>query len=215
MMCWIDVETTGLLPREDHLLEVAMVVTDDKLVERASHSVVIEPVGVDIADVKMPLFVREMHEKSGLLADVDRIGVSLDEAEDQIFNWLVETFTRIDDLRKIPLAGSSLKLDRDFVDEHMPRIHKLFHFHSIDVTSITELAARWAPAVFTHRPKEEKGISHRAIEDARISIEYLKYYRASGFLNFESNVMDQAKEHDAYFKGRCPFADCDFCARKK
>lgn len=187
MIVFADIESTGLDERVDHLLEVALVAADDNLVERAYTSIVVKPFGISIDDVKMPLVVREMHEKSGLLADVKRIGVEVADAQKTLIDWLVEHFIQLEDLRKIPIAGNSIGFDRRFLRHFVPRFEGMFSHRSIDVSCLTELSSRWAPSVHANRPKAQKGISHRALEDTRSSIEYLKFFRDSGFVRLDKN----------------------------
>jgi oligoribonuclease len=215
MIAWMDVETTGLNEKKHHLLEVAIVVTDDNLVERASTSVVMQPEGCSIDEVEIPLSVREMHEKSGLLADVRKTTNTRASAMLYLIAWLVDLFVQKDDLKKVPLAGSTIDFDRRFTREQMFEFEQLFSYRSINVSTLVELADRWAPDVHANRPKVDKrGKAHRGADDIRVSIDYLKYFRATGFLNTRQSVREQVAEHLAYFNGRCPFMDCDTCARK-
>jgi oligoribonuclease len=181
MIVWVDVESTALDESEGHLLEVAMVATDDELIERTYASVVIKPVGINIEDVKMPLIVREMHEKNGLLRDVAN-GFELGEGELNLIHWLKTDFGEIEGLRKIPLAGSTIAFDRRWLRRHMPELHALFSYRSIDVSALTELAMRWAPAIYNDRPKPEKGAPHRALDDVRASVALLRYYKEKEFV---------------------------------
>ncbi len=183
MIIWTDIESTALDEREGHLLEVAMVATDDNLVEKIATSIVVNPVGVSIDDIKMPLIVREMHEKSGLIADIkEGRGFDKREAESKIIDWLKTDFGEIEGLRKIPLAGSTIAFDRRWLRQHMEELHALFSYRSVDVSALTELAMRWSPAVYNDRPKPDKGIPHRALDDVRASIEALRYYKGRGFV---------------------------------
>lgn len=182
MIVWTDVESTGLDECEGYLLEVALVVTDDELRERAATSVVIDP-DCSIDDLGMPLVVREMHEKSGLLADIAAgKSVLLDQAQMKLISWLLDTFGRIEDLRGVPLAGSTVGFDRRWLRHNMASLEALFSHRSIDVSSLVELAQRWAPAVHGNRPKQDKSVAHRALDDVRTSVEYLRYFRAAGFV---------------------------------
>lgn len=183
MIVWTDIESTALDEREGHLLEVAMVATDDNLVEKIAMSVVVNPVGIEIDDIKMPLIVREMHEKSGLIADIkEGRGLDKHEAEGKIIGWLKADFGEIEGLRKIPLAGSTIAFDRRWLRHHMEELHMLFSYRSIDVSVLTELSMRWAPAVYNDRPKPVKGAAHRSLDDVRASIEALRYYKGRGFV---------------------------------
>ncbi len=190
MIVWTDVETTGLFERDGHLLEVALVVTDDELVEQGHFSVVVQPVGtkIDAMVANMDLVVREMHTANGLIADL-RAGGGMRryEAENHFIKWVKGPNTSSEQetaslgaLAKTPLAGSTIGFDRRWLREHMPKLEALFSYRSIDVSSITELAKRWAPAIYEGRPKAGK--AHRALADVRESIAYLKYYSNVGFI---------------------------------
>lgn len=56
----------------------------------------------------------------------------------------------------------------------MPRLERYFHYRNLDVSTIKELARRWAPDVSRGFAKES---THTALSDARDSISELKYYR--------------------------------------
>lgn len=181
MIAWVDTETTGLDERKGELLEVALVVTDDELVERAATSMVVKP-GCDVTKLDVPLVVREMHEKSGLLAAVAACQEDKLAVQAKLTAWLGDTFGRIEDLRQIPLAGSTVGFDRRWLRQHMPAVDALFHYRSIDVSALTELAQRWKPTAYASRPTLEKGVAHRALDDARASIDLLRHYRRCGFV---------------------------------
>lgn len=83
-------------------------------------------------------------------------------------------------ISQTPLAGSTVGFDRRWLKFHVPMLEALFSYRSIDVSSITELAKRFAPQVYGARPKAAN--AHRALADVRESIAYLKYYRESGFI---------------------------------
>lgn len=88
-------------------------------------------------------------------------------------------------LKYTPLAGSTVAFDRRWLRKHMPKLEALFSYRSIDVSSITELASRWAKQIYENRPgaektKEER--AHRALDDIRESINILRYYRRVGFI---------------------------------
>ena len=237
MIVWTDTETTGLHPPEGSLLEVALVVTSDDLIARASTSLVVRPITPYSHEewvARLDPFIREMHTKNGLLDDVRDRGLRRYEAEDQLVAFARGAFNGVPDvptgkcacgqkkkwhlglggtgicdpgcdgdlahacgpgcdppaggyrevlapaLSATPLAGSTVGFDRAWLDEHMPALHGLFHYRSIDVSTITELAKRWSPGVYEGRPKA--GAAHRALADVMESISYLRYYREVGFV---------------------------------
>lgn len=186
MIIWVDTETTGLDERYGHLLEVAVVVTDDDLKESARMSTLTLPVGVSVDDLKMDEVVRAMHTRSGLLDALRESTVRRYEAQANLHAFFQQAAT-LEELKKTPLAGSTIGFDRSWLHEHMPTIEGLFSYRSIDVSSINELASRWRPSIFEGRPGERdaqgKTISaHRAMPDILASIETLRYYRSVGFV---------------------------------
>ncbi len=56
----------------------------------------------------------------------------------------------------------------------MPTLEEFFHYRNLDVSTLKELAGRWAPDVAKGFKKES---SHLAMDDIRDSINELKYYR--------------------------------------
>jgi oligoribonuclease len=56
----------------------------------------------------------------------------------------------------------------------MPKLEQHFHYRNLDVSTLKELARRWAPAVMAGMRKES---AHTALSDVRDSIDELRYYR--------------------------------------
>ena len=57
----------------------------------------------------------------------------------------------------------------------MPDLEKYFHYRNLDVSTLKELAKRWAPQVVNGFQKES---AHTALSDVRDSIAELRYYRS-------------------------------------
>jgi oligoribonuclease len=72
------------------------------------------------------------------------------------------------------MCGNSICQDRRFLARCMPALENYFHYRNLDVSSVKELAKRWAPEVFKGFSKES---SHLALDDIRDSIAEMKYYR--------------------------------------
>ena len=81
-----------------------------------------------------------------------------------------------------PMCGNSICQDRRFLAREMPTLEKFFHYRNLDVSTLKELARRWAPDVLAGVKKTS---THLALEDIRESIEELRYYRRMMF-RFES-----------------------------
>lgn len=174
-LVWVDVETTGLDPNVHVLLEVAIVVTDQNLQEIAEpFSVVIRPTFKAFAE--MGDVVREMHLNSGLLAELDD-GVDLEVARDMVVTYLTN---QVFPLGPAPLAGNNVGFDRAFLQAYIPDALPFVHYRNVDVSTVKELARRWAPELLETAP--EKTGNHRALGDILDSIAELSHYRNMGLL---------------------------------
>lgn len=56
----------------------------------------------------------------------------------------------------------------------MPALEAHFHYRNLDVSTIKELARRWAPATMAGFNKQS---AHTALSDVRDSIDELRHYR--------------------------------------
>lgn len=56
----------------------------------------------------------------------------------------------------------------------MPTLEAYFHYRNLDVSTVKELARRWAPALHGGFHKTP---AHTALSDVRDSIDELRYYR--------------------------------------
>ena len=173
-LVWIDCEMTGLDLEKDALIEVAALVTDSDLnVLGEGVDVVVKPPPGALEQM-IPL-VREMHEKSGLLDELDS-GTTLADAEEQVLAYIQE---HCPDGSRPPLAGNTVATDRLFLARDMPALEQFLHYRIVDVSSIKELSRRWYPRVYFNAPKKSGG--HRALADIRESIAELRYYREAVF----------------------------------
>ena len=166
---------TGLDLQADALIEVAALVTDfDLNVLGDGVDLIIKP-PAEALD-QMNDFVREMHESSGLLRELD-FGISLGEAEERVLAYVRE---HCPDGSRPPLAGNTVATDRSFLARDMPSLEAFLHYRIVDVSSIKELSRRWYPRAYFAAPA--KNGNHRALADIQESIEELRYYRAAVFV---------------------------------
>jgi oligoribonuclease len=174
-LVWIDCEMTGLDFVSDALVEIACVVTDfDLNVLGDGVDLVIKPPPEAIE--RMEPFVRTMHEKSGLLAELDS-GITVQEAEAKVLAYVREHCAAGS---RPPLAGNTVGTDRAFLARDMKQLDAFLHYRIVDVSSIKELARRWYPRAYYAAPAKHG--NHRALADILESIEELRYYRAAIFV---------------------------------
>jgi len=185
-LVWIDCEMTGLDLEKDCLVEVAVVITDSELeLVDAGLDIVIKPRPDSLAN--MSEFVTNMHTESGLINEFEN-GLDLKDAEQLILEY-IKRF--IPTAKTAPLAGNSIGTDRMFLNKYMPELDQHLHYRNIDVSSIKELSRRWYPRVYFQLPKKAGG--HRALADILESIQELKYYRKTVFVDQPGPSSDEAQ----------------------
>jgi len=168
-LIWLDLEMTGLDPTNDSILEIASVVTDKDLNELAVGPVVAIRHPESVLN-NMDDWNRQHHQASGLWKRVLESAAGMHDAErgtlDFLARWTVQGTS--------PLCGNSICQDRRFLFRLMPELERWFHYRNLDVSTVKELAARWAPAIRDDFIKENR---HEALADIRESIAELRYYR--------------------------------------
>ena len=170
---------TGLDLTQDALIEIGVLVTDsDFNILGEGVELVIKPGSEAPAGAleNMNSYVRNMHESSGLLEDLEH-GVSMHEAQEAVLKY-VKKYVPV--AGKAQLGGNSVGMDKRFLERDMPDLMKHLHYRVIDVSTIKELAARWYPAARHNAPV--KTGNHRALGDIKDSIDELKYYRRAIFV---------------------------------
>lgn len=178
---------TGLSLEHDALVEVAVLVTDDKLnVLGDGVDVVIKP--ADAAVAQMNDFVRDMHTSSGLLQELPH-GTTMEQATRQVLDYVRQW---VPEPGKAPLAGNSVGTDRTFLARDMPELVEHLHYRVIDVSTIKELSRRWYPRAYFQAP--QKTGNHRALGDIQDSIDELRYYRGAVFVPDPGPSSEQAKD---------------------
>jgi oligoribonuclease len=168
-LIWIDLEMTGLDPDSDLIIEIATVITDKDL-NILAQGPVLAVHQSDAALAAMDEWNQQHHGQSGLIDRVKASTVNEAEAErltiEFLRQWVPENTS--------PICGNSIGQDRRFLVRYMPKLEAYFHYRNIDVSTLKELAARWAPEVKNGFNKES---THQALDDIIESIEELRYYR--------------------------------------
>ncbi len=187
MLVWIDCEMTGLDLRADALIEVAVLVTDGNLeVLGDGLDLLIAPSEQELE--QMGDFVRDMHIKSGLLAELANATLTMRQAEEQLLEYIKQF---VPNQRKAPMAGNTIGTDRAFLARDMPELEAHVHYRNVDVSSIKELARRWFPKAYYNTPA--KNGNHRALADIQESIEELRYYRDTIFVPLPGPSTSEAR----------------------
>ena len=172
-LIWIDLEMTGLKPDSDSIIEIATVVTDRELNVMADGPVLAIHQSDEVL-ARMDDWNQRQHGSSGLLARVRASRTTVAEAQQRTLEFL----TPLVNAGSSPMCGNSICQDRRFLARCMPDLERFFHYRNLDVSTLKELARRWAPAVADSFSKQG---THLAQADIHESIRELRHYRARLF----------------------------------
>ena len=166
MLLWVDLEMTGLSPVHDRILEVAAIITDWDLEEKATYTGVVK-VSDKIIKERM---VGEFWEKNkasydGLVAQ-NASGKAAATIEKELLDFVKENCGDA----VVYLAGNSIHQDQKFIEREWPKLNERLHYRQLDVSA-------WK--VYFENALNQKFLkpeNHRALDDIRGSIEELKWY---------------------------------------
>ena len=168
-LIWIDLEMTGLAPEQHRVIEIATLVTDSQLNLLAEGPVfAVHQSDAELA--AMDEWNTRQHGGSGLTQRVRDSRISEEQAQARTIEFLSKWVPA----GKSPMCGNSICQDRRFLARWMPELERFLHYRNLDVSTVKELASRWAPATLRKLKKEG---SHQALDDIRESVEELRYYR--------------------------------------
>jgi oligoribonuclease len=168
-LVWIDLEMTGLDTARDHIIEIATLVTTSTL-ELLAEGPVLAIHQDDAVLEGMDQWNRTTHATTGLVGRVRASRLTAADAERETLEFLALHAEK----GASPMCGNSICQDRRFLAREMPELERFFHYRNLDVSTLKELARRWAPDVFAGVKKTS---THVAIEDIRDSVKELEHYR--------------------------------------
>jgi len=168
-LIWIDLEMTGLDTTSDLIIEIATIVTDGEL-NILEEGPVLAIHQSDEVLGRMDNWNREQHGRSGLVERVRSSPLGETDAE----RITLEFLSKYVPANKSPMCGNSICQDRRFLHRCMPDLERYFHYRNLDVSTLKELAKRWAPEAAAGFNKVS---THLALDDVRDSIRELQYYR--------------------------------------
>jgi oligoribonuclease len=168
-LIWIDLEMTGLDPENDLIIEIATIITDKNLNIIAEGPVLAINQSNDALEA-MDDWNQKHHGQSGLIERVKKSTTNDAEAERQTIEFIAKWVAK----DQSPICGNSICQDRRFLYRYMPKLEDYFHYRNLDVSTLKELASRWAPEI---QKGFDKKSTHKALDDIIESIEEMRYYR--------------------------------------
>jgi len=199
---WVDIETTGLSPRNDLILELGVRVTDEK------GKVCWEATSpVWNADWQSVLtanpYAFNMHTDNGLVGELtNNDPPRLRDFEAEVLEGLFS----IDIPQGVALAGSSVHFDRAFLEVHCGVLMHHFGYRNIDVSGIREVTARVSPEKHAAMPDfpAPEGRGHR-VDSCLDSTIALYRWQLEAVFGIHVDCM--------YEPGQCRDTQCARCFR--
>lgn len=159
---------TGLDPQRDTIIEIATIVSDPHL-EQLVEGPMIAIHQPEVVLGMMDEWNTKQHGSSGLTERVRASHATLAMAQSATLAFLKAYVPA----NTSPMCGNSICQDRRFLYRYMPELAEFFHYRNLDVSTLKELARRWAPQL----AEFEKPSTHLALNDIRDSINELRHYR--------------------------------------
>jgi len=138
-LCWIDIETTGLSPKEDRIIELFCQITDFSFQKLYCFHMWVTPVNM----ATLPEILQQMHSTSGLAADselihrdsfYDRIGL---DQMDIDFSGHLQFARQSHSIENFYPAGASVHFDMSFLMAlGLPLTMASLHHRHLDVSSL-------------------------------------------------------------------------------
>ncbi|KAG1794369.1 ribonuclease H-like domain-containing protein [Suillus plorans] len=184
-MVWIDCEMTGLDPRRDKILEIAVLITNGNL-ELVDEQGIQFVIRTDEAVLNsMDEWCRIQHGKALneiiIQSGLTQACMTSPHTREHVSKAVLEYIKKwVPQRRTAVLAGNSIHADRSFLVEEMPEVIDWLHYRIVGESSIYELCRRWYPE--NQVPKDPLAGKHRASDDIMDSIQELSWYRQNIFV---------------------------------
>jgi oligoribonuclease len=168
-LVWMDIETTGFYAYEHKIIQIAVLVTDNKLNVLDEEGLVIHTKisQEEIDSISNPKVI-EMHTQNGLFKKSLKSNISILDAEKIIVKYISGYVNP----KESPLCGNNVAFDKRFVEYQMKELNGYLHYRILDVSSIKSFMKLLNISAYD-KPEG----NHEALSDIKESVNELRYYR--------------------------------------
>lgn len=173
LFLFLDLETTGLDPKQCRIVEVACALTKTDFVPFATFESLNLDVNTSPRDPTWEHVAYQMHYTSGVVSEIRTgqdawrmKGEYVAPAQEMLHAFLSKHLG----MKRANLAGNSVHFDRRFLEEHWPAILPFLTHRQLDVSSL-RLAG-----MAKGREKFKGEAAHRAMADVKASLAELAYW---------------------------------------
>lgn len=178
-LVWVDIETTGLEPASNDIIEVGLQVTEGapEFEPIDMVSVLVKPTNIQYmtdSRHKWDKIVPDFHlGDRGLLEMANETGMGQHEAAHWLRGWVAAVCGDPANYGHGPMCGSSVGFDREFLVRYMrPLVESVWTYRNFDVSTLRELMSQ------LHEPQIVTALmdaanddqKHRALPDLDTSI---------------------------------------------
>ena len=180
-ICFLDLELTELPSSvSSSILEVAVVITDENLVEIVRREWVVSKTEEELRQLG------SWHQKT--FNDIEKGGnglfkavlsdtaLQLEQVAAGVFEFVKENCPE----KSCSLAGFSVHCDREVLKREIPLLYAHMSHQIIDVSTILQVAGKWQAEKLYDKPTQD-GSGHRAMDDVLHSIVALKFLKERFF----------------------------------
>lgn len=181
-LLWVDIETDGLDPNTNKILQIACILTDFRL--ETKHYLQEYTINYDEHELNLDDWCKQQHSDSGLLQKVysNSSKILLKDVEKSIINFL-NMHMSLKDI--VYLAGNSVYFDKSFINKYMLELSKRINRRIVDVSTISILCKNMYNIIYKNKPIKTN--KHTALSDIEESIDEMKHYINSGFICYNFN----------------------------
>lgn len=163
----VDVETTGLDPDLDSILELGILIADKNFNVLAGFSQVAY-FDLELQRPGIHERVVKMHTENNLWEECKKSQNSLAGIQVSAMKFLMDG-----GWNNQPMCGSTIQFDRSFVSAYMPKLNETFHYRHIDVSSFKNVFLKYGWPGYGEVQNRKL---HRVMADCEDTLSELKSY---------------------------------------